>query len=360
MWSFDELEVKVAVVGAGHISRQHLACLAALPTAEALGVCDLSPSMAGSAAEQFGVPQWFTDHREMLAEIQPDVVHIGTPPRTHYALSRDALEAGAHVFIEKPITTSQDDLDSLLSLAKECERTVLEDYNYLFNREIQQLLAWCADGTLGDVTHVEVVVALAVLGEGSRMADPNLPHPSLSLPGGVVAEFLTHMAYLAHAFVGRHGRVSSTWTSRAPLTPLPCDEFRALIEAEHGTASLSFSAHAQPDAFYVRVHGTQMRAEAHLWEPRLVAEREGGVAKPLQPLRNGLSAAWQEARCGMASLWRKLGGGPGAYEGQWELLRRTYAALSQEAPAPVSVQHILEVNRLVHELSAQAEDACGS
>ena len=192
------------------------------------------------------------------------------------------------------------------------------------------------------------------------MADPNLPHPSLSLPGGVVAEFITHMAYLAHAFAGRHGRVTSSWTTRAPLTPLPCDEFRALIEGEHATASLSFSAHAQPDAFYVRVHGTRMRAEAHLWEPRLVVEREGGIAKPLQPLRNGLQVAWQEARCGAASLWRKLSGGPGAYEGQWELLRRTYEALTEGSPVPIPVQRIQEVSRLVHELSSQAEAACGS
>jgi predicted dehydrogenase len=296
----------------------------------------------------------------MLAEMRPDVVHVGTPARTHYALGRDALEAGAHVFIEKPITTSQDDLDALLSLAKERELHVIEDHNYLFNREIQQLLAYAADGSLGEVAHVEVGVALAVLGEGSRMADPNLPHPSLALPGGVVAEFLTHMAYLAHAFVGRHGRVQSSWISRAPMTPLPCDEFRALVEAETGTASLSFSAHSQPDAFYVRVHGSRMRAEAHLWEPRLVVEREGGVAKPLMPLRNGLASGWQEARCGVASLWRKLAGGPGAYEGQWELLRRTYDALGNGGELPIPPGRIREVNRLVNELGEQARAVCGS
>ena len=150
--------------------------------------------------------------------------------------------------------------------------------------------------------HVDVVVALDVLGEGSRMADPNLPHPSLGLPGGVVAEFLTHMAYLCHAFVGTHGDVRSSWHKRTLMTPLPCDEFRALVDAERGTALLSFSAHAQPDAFYVRVHGTRMRAEAHLWEPRLVAERVSGVPKPLLPLRNGVAGSWQELCAGVASL----------------------------------------------------------
>ena len=87
--------LRVAVIGAGHISRQHLSCLQKLPVAETVGVCDLSPAMAESAAEQFGVSRWFTDHREMLDAVRPDVVHVGTPPRSHYALGRDALEAVA-------------------------------------------------------------------------------------------------------------------------------------------------------------------------------------------------------------------------------------------------------------------------
>jgi len=323
-------------------------------------VCDLSPAMAEAAADQFRVPHWFTNHREMLEVLAPDVVHVGTPPASHYALARDALESGAHVFVEKPVTTRLDDLESLIELAKSRERVLLEDHNYLYNRSLQWLLSAVASGEFGEVVHVEVNVALAVLGPGSRMADPNLPHPSLALPGGVVAEFLTHMAYLSHAFVGVHGAVQSSWHSRAPMTPLPCDEFRALVEAERGTALLSFSAHAQPDVFSVRVHGTRMRAEAHLWEPKLVVERLRDCPRPLLPLRNGVSQAWQELRSGVASLWRKLEGGPGSYEGQWELLRQIYAALARNAPPPIPVERIIEVNRLVSELSEQARQACES
>ena len=74
--------MKVAVIGAGHIARQHLSCLKQLPVADTVGVCDLSPAMAESAAELFGVPRWFSDHKEMLEEVRPDVVHVGTPPRS--------------------------------------------------------------------------------------------------------------------------------------------------------------------------------------------------------------------------------------------------------------------------------------
>jgi predicted dehydrogenase len=343
--------MKTCVVGAGHISQQHLACLRTLPGVEVVGVCDLSPALAEAVAERFGVGAWYTDHRKMLSEQEPDVVHIGTPPSTHHALTVDALEAGAHAFVEKPIATQLDDWASMRELAEDRGLLLIEDHNYLFNETIERIKRWIASGELGSVVHVDVTIHLDILGEGSRMVDPNLPHPSLSLPGGVIAEFLTHMAYLSHAFVGEHRSVRTLWSKRTQNTPLPSDEFRALIDAEGGTATLCFSAHAQPDCFLVQVQGTRMRAEAHLFEPRLVSERLLGDPRPLLPLRNGLRRSLEELRGGVGSLWRKLGGGPGAYEGQWELLRRTYESLQRGGPPPISLDQIDAVNRLVAELT---------
>ena len=52
--------IKAALIGTGQIARQHLGCLRELPGVEVAGVCDLSPAMAESAAERFGVPAWYT------------------------------------------------------------------------------------------------------------------------------------------------------------------------------------------------------------------------------------------------------------------------------------------------------------
>jgi predicted dehydrogenase len=325
-----------------------------LPEAELAGVSDLSSALAESAAEQFGVAKSYVDHREMLEDARPAVVHIATPPATHYALALDALEADAHLIVEKPITTRWEDFEKLRNHAEARGKLLLEDHNYLFNRTIERIREWIASGAFGEVVHVDVILNVDILGEGSRMVDPNLPHPSLSLPGGVIAEFLTHMAYLSHAFVGEHRSVRTLWSKRRPESPVPSDEFRSLIDAERGTSMLFFSAHAQPDCFLVQVYGTRMRAEAHLFEPRLISERLLGGPKPLLPLRNGLRRARDEFRGGFASIWRKLGGGPGVYEGQWELLRRTYRSLARGLPAPISLEQIEAVNRLVYALTDDA------
>src|SRR4051812_18099486 len=257
------MPLKAAIIGAGHIARQHLACLREIPGVKIAGVCDLSRAMAESVADRFGVDKWYTDHRKMLDEAKPDVVHITTPPPSHFSLSMDALNAGAHVIVEKPATVHYDDLLTLTRRAKEASRVLLEDYNYVFNTEIQKILALVNSGEFGAVTHVECFICLDILAPGNPFVDPNAPHPALSMTGGAIADFLTHLASLAHAFVGPHRAVRSIWTKRGDNHPLPSDEFRALADCERGTASLGFSAHTQPDIFSVRVYGTKMRAAAN-------------------------------------------------------------------------------------------------
>lgn len=89
--------MKAALIGAGSIARQHLACLKTLPGIDLAAICDLSPATAEAAAERYGIGAWFTDHRAMLDKIRPDVVHVTTPPTSHFRLCMDALDAGAHV-----------------------------------------------------------------------------------------------------------------------------------------------------------------------------------------------------------------------------------------------------------------------
>jgi predicted dehydrogenase len=345
--------MKAALIGAGQIARQHLACLRELPDVEIAGVCDLSRATAEASAERFRIPAWFTDHRAMLAETRPDVVHITTPPTSHFPLALAALDAGAHVVVEKPATETVGQLDTLLGRASERGRTLVEDYNYLFNRATREILERIESGAFGAVTHVEVLICLDILGPGSPFADPNAPHPCLKMAGGAIADFLPHLASLAHRFVGPHRAARVLWSKREPSSPLPYDEFRALVDAHRGTAVLGFSAGTQPDAFWLRVYGERMQATANLFETRLTIDRVRGGPKPLAPLRNGLDEARALRRASFGSLWRKLSGGPGSYEGLWELLARTYRALDSGGAPPVSARQIAEVNRLVADLTRE-------
>jgi len=339
--------MKAALIGAGQIARQHLACLNTLPGVELAAICDLSPATAEAAAERYRIAAWFTDHRAMLEAVRPDVVHVTTPPTSHFQLAMDSLDAGAHVIVEKPATSSFEELEALVQRARETGRHLIEDYNYVFNHAPLEILERMESGQFGAVTHVEVLICLDILGPGG-FADPNSPHPALKLAGGAIADFLPHLASLAHLFVGPHRTAKTVWSKRKD-SPLPFDEFRGVVEAERGTAALGFSSSAQPDAFWLRVYGERMQASANLFETRLTFDGPRKVPKPLRPFFNGLEEGKAIRRAALATLLRKFGSS-GAYEGLWELLARTYRALADESALPVSVSNVLAVNRMVEAL----------
>lgn len=339
--------MRAALIGAGQIARQHLACLKTLPGVELAAICDLSPATAEAAAERYSIPAWFTDHRTMLEKARPDVVHVTTPPTAHVAPAMDSLGAGAHVIVEKPATPTFEELAALVRRARDAGRHFVEDYNYLFNRAPQEILRRIESDELGAVTHVEVLVCLDILGPAG-FADPNSLHPALALAGGAIADFLPHLASLAHFFVGPQRTAKAVWTKRKSSV-LPFDEFRAVVDAERGTATLGFSASAQPDAFWLRVYGEKMQATANLWETRLTFDGPRNVPKPLRPFFSSLEEGKTIRRAALATLLRKFKG-PGAYEGLWELLARTYRALADGSEPPVTTSHVLEVNRMIEAL----------
>ena len=344
--------MKAALIGAGQIAKQHLSCLKTLPGVELAAICDLSPAAAEAAAERYGIRSWFTDYREMLERSRPDVVHVTTPPTSHFGLVKDSLDAGAHVIVEKPATTTFQQLETLVRRAQDSGRHLVEDYNYVFNRAPQEILRRIESGEFGAVTHVEVLICLDIRGPDG-FADPNSPHPALTLAGGAIADFLPHLASLAYLFVGAHRTAQTVWTKRR-ASVLPFDEFRAVLDAERGTAALGFSSNSQPDAFWLRVYGERMQATANLFETRLTFDGPRDVPKPLRPVFSGLEEGKTIRRAALVTLLGKFRG-PGAYEGLWELLARTYLALAEGSDLPVTASQVVHVNRMVEALKPKEQ-----
>jgi predicted dehydrogenase len=329
-------------VGAGVIARQHLACVSQLAGVQLAAVCDVSPGTGEAAAERFGVPAAFTRHDELLERIRPDVVHVTTPPGAHFQIAADALAAGATAIVEKPLADTAEDSAALIDRARSSAGALVEDYNYVFNSEVRELLDGRARGEFGEVRHVEVDLALDVLGRAAAHDRTAAARAGL---GDHERDFLPHLASLAHAFVGVHHHLAVVRRDH---------ELVALVDADEGTATLRFSALSQPDGFWLRVHGTRMRAEANLFEPRLTFERLRPGPRPLNPLLNQLAESRDAARAAVAGVLRKVGGGPGAYEGLWRLLSETYGALRRGAEPPVSLDQVEEVNRLAADIAAAA------
>lgn len=347
--------IKAALIGTGRIAQEHLACLRQIPGVEIAGVCDRYGAVAEMTAERFGVGAWFQEHRAMLATLKPDIVHITTPPTSHVQLALDALDAGCHVLVEKPVTPSYEDFLVLRARAEQKRRFLTEDHNYVFNDSTRRILDLVKSGEFGEVRHVDVLFCVGIFGEGSAFSDPNLQHSTLALKGGAIGDFLPHLASLAHAFVGPHRSVRSLWRPLRSASAEPQvqsnTEFRAMIEAERGSASVGLSTHSQPNGFWVRVYGTKMQAEADLLEPRLSVRRLRKCHPGLLPFVNGVHEAWDIGKGAVRGFTERLAAAPMANEGIWELIRQTYAALHTGTELPVSIEDVDAVSRLVDDFT---------
>ncbi|HEY7739541.1 MAG TPA: Gfo/Idh/MocA family oxidoreductase [Steroidobacteraceae bacterium] len=114
--------LRCAVVGAGYLGRFHAQKYAALAGCTLAGIADPSPEARASLAAELGVPV-HADHRELLGRV--DAVSVATPTALHHPIARDFLLAGAHVLVEKPITTTAPEARELIALAA-ANRKVLQ------------------------------------------------------------------------------------------------------------------------------------------------------------------------------------------------------------------------------------------
>ena len=122
--------LRCAVVGAGYLGRFHAQKYAALADCELVGVADPSPEARERLRAELGATG-FADHRDLLGAV--DAVSIATPTALHHAVARDFLEAGAHVLVEKPITSTADEARELIELAARGRRVLQVGHLERFN-----------------------------------------------------------------------------------------------------------------------------------------------------------------------------------------------------------------------------------
>lgn len=113
-----ETRMKLGIIGAGQVTTgHHLPALRQLPQIETVALADVDAVRLQQTADSFGIPGRFTDPCDLLADPTLQAVAVCTPPSTHASLAVAALEAGKHVFIEKPLALKLRDCDELQARA---------------------------------------------------------------------------------------------------------------------------------------------------------------------------------------------------------------------------------------------------
>ena len=144
--------IRVAHAGVGGWGKNVLRVVGEL--AELAWICDIDEARRAEYAGRYPGVRTTPSFEELLADDDVDAVVIATPVPTHYELARQALEAGKHVFVEKPPAMRGEEMEELVSLAKEGARVLMPGHLLLYHPGLRMVKELVDSGALGEVACV--------------------------------------------------------------------------------------------------------------------------------------------------------------------------------------------------------------
>ncbi|HEU4930310.1 MAG TPA: Gfo/Idh/MocA family oxidoreductase, partial [Candidatus Krumholzibacteria bacterium] len=255
--------LKVAIVGCGKIADAHVEEVGKIANARVVAVCDRELLMAEQLAVRYGVLEHYDDFARLLDDIRPDVVHITTPPQSHLSLALQAIDAGCHVYIEKPFALTRAESARIVEHAVRAKRLVTVGHSFAFDPITVALRGMRDDGFLGDVVHVESHLGYNLSGAFGAALMGDRSHWVHGLPGKLFHNNIDHVLHKIEDFIPEDApRMVALATRRLPgglgdERDDLMDELRVMIEGSTSTGFASFSSHAVPVRHFARVWGTR-------------------------------------------------------------------------------------------------------
>lgn len=344
--------LRIGIVGCGKIADGHVEQIRAIGRGEVVAVCDREPLMTEQLAVRMQIAGRYTDLAEMLAIESLDVVHIATPPDSHVPIACAAIEAGCHVFVEKPFALTAEDAKVILDCAERHSKRV--SVNYLYNYEtpglhLRELLDRKA---LGEIIHLDTAYGYNLAGDYGLavMADPL--HWVHRLPGKLFHNVLDHVfakvvSHLSDDFSMKVQAFRHRPDTGNPIVDAMADELRFIVRSNDVTVTGFVSAHARPVMHTLKVLGTKDSVEVDYAARTLVRS-----ARQTQPSAIGrLFPAWVQARQFAGNGWRSVREFRRSefhyFQCMRVLLTYFYDAVEGRRADPIPQDEILRVCRLI-------------
>ncbi len=148
----------VAVIGAGAIGFNHIDSFQKHPDATVVALAEVSPERGREAADKFGVPDLVTDYKTLLSRDDIDIISIALPNYLHAPVGLEALQAGKHLMVDKPIATNAGDAAKLVEEAKKQGVLLMVGQNNRMTPQVQTAKQLITRGDLGEVYHCKTAM----------------------------------------------------------------------------------------------------------------------------------------------------------------------------------------------------------
>jgi predicted dehydrogenase len=333
---------RAAILGAGGIAETHAEVLRGIPGVEPVAICDVQFSKAEAFRDKMGLRAAYPRLDTMLAEARPDVVHLAVSPPAHASTAQTCLEAGVHVFVEKPFCLSTAECDRVARSATLTGAKIGVNHNLVFHPAVARAIQAVREGRLGEIEHATIAF--------------NVPMPELSWgpyshwlfqsSENVIFELGAHPLSVVHRLFGRvlESRTLCSGEGVLPSGVRFYSTWQISMKCERGTANLLLSLSAGFEDLWLHIQGEDGVCHADIRRNTVFTSEKSPALAPSDDLRDSRQTARRIARDGirhyknylLASLRRKA-----SYPLQFAAIdasiRAFYDALRSGATLPMGV-----------------------
>ena len=349
---------KVAVIGCGRIADDHLEQVKRIQGCEVVGACDREPLMARQFCDRFGIKSAFVDISQLLRACRPDVVHITTPPQAHFIIGKQCLEAGSHIYVEKPFTLSTKEAETLIEVANSSGLKLTVGHDLQFTHAARRMRQLVSAGYLGGApVHMESYYCYD-LGNlvYSKALLANRRHWVRQLPGKLLQNLISHgIARIAEFLttdrpeVYAHGFVSPVLRSMREEGII--DELRVIITEERGTSAFfTFSSQMRPGLNLFRVFGPKNGFALDYDQETLIKLRGDCFKSYVQKFVPQFITARQCVENSVTNMRLFLAGDFHMKAGMKCLMESFYECIHSGTPPPIPYREILLTSRIMDDI----------
>ncbi len=352
--------IRVAIVGCGKIADQHVEQILVIPDCEIVGVCDREELMARQLQERLSMGRSFTNVQDLLDKAKPDVVHITTPPQTHHSLGRLCLEAGFHVYIEKPFTLNYQEAADLISLAERQRLKLTVGHNAQFSHAANRMRKMVGEGYLGGApVHMESYYCYDLSDAGYAKALLGDSHHWIrSLPGGLLQNTISHgISKVAEYLTGdapevvAHGFTSRLLRSIGETKIV--DELRVMIDDGARTAYFTFSSQMRPALHMLRLYGPKNGLIMDEQQQTVIRIKGAPYKSYLEQFLPPWGYAKEYVGSALGNMKKFVQADFPASYGMKFLIHALYRSIMEDGPVPIPYSEILRASRIMDEIFSQ-------
>jgi predicted dehydrogenase len=354
--------LRAAIIGCGKIADSHAAQMQRIPNCEIVGVCDREELMAKQLFQRFPVKQYFSDIDALFREARPQVVHLTTPPGSHFELASECLERGAHVYVEKPFTLTTAEAEKVIALAQKKNLKITAGHDDQFRHAAVRMRSLVKAGYLGGApVHMESYYCYE-LGESSAYAKALLAdkqHWVRKLPGQLLHNIISHgIARIAEFFVTENPTVIVHGFSSPTLRKMGeeeiVDELRVIVsEQDRLTAYFTFSSQMRPSLHQFRIYGPKNGLLLDQDSEVLIRLRGERYKSYLEQFLAPLVFAKQYAGDSARNIRQFLGRDFHPKSGMKNLIESFYRSIRLDLPPPIPYAEILRTSRIMDSIFTQ-------